>query len=138
MTTIRAAILSAALLAGGLFGSPALAASLPEGACGDPSVLGFITSRFDYRAHNYLKRNLAIYEIRKMHLRRYEPFNENISSVERAYCGANATMTDGTHRQLLYVIENPWGFAGLGRNIEFCVAGLDPWYVYGAQCDSLR
>ncbi len=36
------------------------------GVCGNPSVLGFITRRFDYKAANYLRANIAIAEIREM------------------------------------------------------------------------
>jgi hypothetical protein len=117
---------------------PAYAAGIPASACTDPGVLRFITGRFEYKAANYIRQNLSIYEIGKMQLSRYEPFNDYMSSVQREYCVASATLTDGSRRPLLYVIETPWGFAGVGRNIEFCIPGLDPWYVYGDSCDSLR
>ncbi|WP_348649868.1 hypothetical protein [Sinorhizobium sp. BG8] len=123
-----------------------LAAATPAGAtstsagnvCADPSVLGFITSRFGYKAVHYLQSDLSIYEIRRMRLTRQEPTNEYMSSVARDYCHASVTMTDGSTRPLWYLIEHGWGFAGIGRNIEFCIDGLDPWHVYGAYCASLR
>lgn len=118
--------------------SPVYAPARVASACSDPSVLGFITTRFEYKAANYIRQNISIYEIRRMQLSRFEPFNEYMSSVQREYCVASATLTDGTRRPLLYVIERPWGFAGVGRSIEFCIPGLDPWYVYGAHCASLR
>ncbi|SOC39698.1 hypothetical protein SAMN05892877_106148 [Rhizobium subbaraonis] len=116
----------------------AYVASGPASACADPGVLRFITGRFEYKAANYIRRNLSIYEIGQIQLSRYEPFNSYMSSVQREYCVAAATLTDGSRRPLLYVIETPWGFAGVGRNIEFCIPGLDPWYVYGDSCSSLR
>jgi hypothetical protein len=107
------------------------------GVCGNPSVLGFITRRFDYKAANYLHANLAIAEIRDMGQSRFEP-RDYTHLVEREYCYGTAVMSDGVRRPLWYLIERPWGFAGVGSNIEFCVGGLDPWYVYGAHCSSLR
>ncbi|AEG03733.1 hypothetical protein HR059_04810 [Sinorhizobium meliloti WSM1022] len=107
------------------------------GVCGNPSVLGFITRRFDYKAANYLRANIAIAEIREMGQSRFEP-RDYTHLVEREYCYATAVTTDGVRRPMWYLIERPWGFAGVGSNIEFCVGGLDPWYVYGANCASLR
>lgn len=147
----RAAIAAVSLLTGlfasaanaadyGTYGEPrpAYASARPTGACTDPGVLRFITSRFEYKAANYIRQNLSIYEIRGMQLIGFEPFNQYISSVQREYCLADATLTDGSHRPLFYLIERPWGFAGVGRSIEFCIPGLDPWYVYGARCASLQ
>ena len=51
---------------------------------------------------------------------------------------AKTSLTDGTERELVYVIERPWGFAGDGRSIEFCIPGLDPWHVYGYACAAIR
>lgn len=107
------------------------------GACGNASVLGFITRRFDYKAASYLHADLAIAEIRDMGQSRFEP-RDYTHLVEREYCRATAVMTDGERRQLWYLIERPWGFAGVGSNVEFCIGGLDPWHVYGAHCASLR
>ncbi|MBZ7921061.1 hypothetical protein LAC81_04550 [Ensifer adhaerens] len=107
------------------------------GVCSEASVLGFITSRFEYRDANYLHANLSIAEIRNTGQSRQE-LRDETHLVEREYCRATAVMTDGYQRSLYYVIERPWGFAGVGRSIEFCVGGLDPWYVYGAHCASLQ
>lgn len=111
--------------------------SYDAGVCSEASVLGFITSRFEYKDANYLHANLSIAEIRNMGQNRQE-LRDETHLVEREYCRATAVMTDGGQRSLYYLIERPWGFAGVGRNIEFCVSGLDPWFVYGARCASLR
>ncbi|WEX78518.1 hypothetical protein PYH37_003414 [Sinorhizobium numidicum] len=118
-------------------GGPAPRVAHDTGICSNPSVLGFITRRFDYKAANYLHADLAIAEIRDMGQSRFEP-RDYTHLVEREYCYATAVMTDGERRPLWYLIERPWGFAGVGSSIEFCVGGLDPWYVYGAHCASLR
>ncbi|MEI2301506.1 hypothetical protein [Ensifer sp. MJa1] len=113
------------------------ARSYDAGGCSEASVLGFITSRFEYRDANYLHANLSIAEIRNTGQSRQE-LRDETHLVEREYCRATAVMTDGYQRSLFYVIERPWGFAGVGRSIEFCVGGLDPWYIYGAHCASLQ
>ncbi|MDX3927239.1 MAG: hypothetical protein QHC90_15735 [Shinella sp.] len=136
MKRVLAAAVAVPLLAA-LLAGPAQASG-SDSACGDPAVLGFITSRFEYRAAQYLGQDVSIFEIRKMAPSRFEPFTRYISSVERQYCHARVTLTDGRERPMWYVIERPWGFAGVGRNIEFCIGGLDPWHVYGARCSSLR
>lgn len=152
MTVKRAVALAGCLFTAGLFAAPATAAdygdytevrpayasSAQASVCADPGVLGFITRRFEYKAANYIRQNLSIYEIRRTQLTQFEPFNGYISSVQRQYCVADATLTDGSQRPLFYLIERPWGFAGVGRSIEFCIPGLDPWYVYGDDCASLR
>ena len=143
MTRTRAASLlfSLALLLPGAM--PAAAAEpsrrldYGETACHNRSVLGFITSDFGYRARHYLKADIAIAEIRHMGLNRLE-LRDETHPVEREYCFATAITTDGETRALWYLIERGWGFAGIGSNIEFCLSGLDPWFVYGAQCASLR
>ncbi len=105
--------------------------------CRNPAVLGFITSDFSDRANHYLKQDIAIADIRDVHQKRVERRDET-HRVQREYCRATATTTDGQRRPLWYLIERGWGFAGIGSNVEFCLSGLDPWYVYGAQCASLR
>lgn len=143
---LAAMLLTSLSLAAGAAGSAAAAdfAEVPIarhtydiGVCGEPSVLGFITRRFEYKAANYLHADLSIAEIREMAQNRFEP-RDYTHLVEREYCYATAVMTDGVRRPLWYLIERPWGFAGVGRSIEFCIGGLDPWYVYGANCASLR
>lgn len=116
---------------------PGDSTSYTAGACGSPAVLGFITSNFGYKAAHYLKTDIAIADIRDTYQKRLEPRDET-HLVEREYCRATATTTDGENRAVWYLIERNWGFAGIGSNVEFCVSGLDPWSVYGAQCASLR
>ncbi|CAN7460517.1 hypothetical protein LJR235_003001 [Pararhizobium sp. LjRoot235] len=143
MTRMRAACLLLSL-ATALPGAVPAAAAEPssrldysETACHNRAILGFITSDFGYRARHYLKADIAIAEIRDMGLNRLE-LRDETHPVEREYCFATAVTTDGERRALWYLIERGWGFAGIGSNIEFCLSGLDPWYVYGAQCASLR
>lgn len=140
--TMKLAVLLLSVSLAGVQALPARAAdyigdAAMPGACADPGILGFITERFDYRAENYLKADIAISDIRGVEQGRFIPRDET-HRVEREYCVATAVTSDGEERSLWYLIERNWGFAGIGKSVEFCLSGLDPWYVYGAHCRSLR
>ena len=128
-TMMLAAIATAALHA-----APAFAGA-PD--CSAPGVLSFIDISFDYKASHYLHRDLDITGLYKMHENRFEG-RDDTHPVERVYCHARASMSDGHTRDVWYLIERNWGFAGIGQSVEFCVSGLDPWYAYGRNCRSLR
>ncbi|CAN7165458.1 hypothetical protein LJR098_000193 [Rhizobium sp. LjRoot98] len=144
---VRTVVFSLATLASGAMVSGATAAKASDhlnygmahvsDACGSPGVLDFITSGFGSRAADYLKMDIAIAEIRDTRQKRIE-LRDKTRPVQREYCRATAITSDGEKRALWYLIERDFGFAGIGSNIEFCLSGLDPWYVYGAQCASLR
>jgi capsid protein len=70
-------------------------------------------------------------------LTRYEPKN-NPAQIERTYCKATAVLSDGQNRSVWYMVEEGQGFAGVGKNVEFCVDGFDRWAVYDAKCRVLR
>ncbi|PPJ47052.1 hypothetical protein C0075_15770 [Rhizobium sp. KAs_5_22] len=123
----------------------ALAALLPlaiatEAAAGTPSceqVTGTVSSRLAQNMRSFLDMDLSIADFGIISESRLEP-RDGTHRVERRYCQAKVTMTDGERRQLWFLIESDWGYAGLGSSVEFCVSGLDPWHVYGAHCKSLR
>ncbi len=58
--------------------------------------------------------------------------------VKRDYCMADSVMTNGRSYPVYYVVEHGLGFAGIGRNIDFCVPGLDPWHVHDGDCRTVR
>lgn len=115
--------------------------SVASGAfAGTPSceqVTGTVSSRFAQNMRGFLGLDLSIAEFGFIHQSRLEPRDET-HPVERRYCQAKVTTTDGERRRLWYVVEDNWGYAGLGSSVEFCMSGLDPWHVYGAHCKSLR
>lgn len=129
---LKTLMLAAAIAA--FTAAPAFAAS-PD--CSASGVLSAINSRFDYAAAHYLHRDLAITELQDIHENRFEGRDET-HAVERVYCHAKAAMNDGRKRDLWYLLERNWGFAGIGQHLELCVSGLDPWYLYGRNCRSLR
>lgn len=113
------------------------AALAADSDCSRAGVLSYIDRDFDIRAKRYLHSDLDIVDIYGAHLNRYEGRDET-HRVERQYCHATARFSDGRKRQIWYLIERNWGFAGLGPSTEYCVSGLDPWHYYGRYCRSLR
>ncbi|MBW8318545.1 MAG: hypothetical protein K0M49_04470 [Arenimonas sp.] len=122
-----------------------LAAMLPlsvasEAFAGTPSceqVTGTVSSRFSRNMRSFLGLDLSIATFGVIHQDRFEP-RDDTHPVERRYCEAKVITTDGAQRRLWYVVEDNWGYAGIGSSVEFCISGLDPWHVYGAHCKSLR
>lgn len=132
--TTRIACMSAAL--GAVLGFAGSAAAETP-ACDQPGVVRQVASRFDAYSHKFLGLDLSISDFGMVRETRFQPAHDTWL-VERRYCSTTATMTDGRRREVWYLIENNWGFAGMGSSVEFCVSGLDPWFVYGAYCKSLR
>jgi len=114
------------------------AAASPHDACRRPSTLNHITKNFRDKTAPFLQTGTEIARIHSTRMSRYEPRTKDISSVEREYCHAKVALTDGQQRDLWYVVQWGLGFAGSGYKIDFCISGLDPWHVYGADCRSLR
>ena len=111
----------------------------PDSWCARENYLRSIERRFDIQAREVHHRpELAISAIYDIRENRYEPTNYEYG-VDRLYCKATASMSDGHSRTLWYLVEFDRGFAGFfGDNVEFCVSGLDRWNVYDAHCRVLR
>ena len=106
--------------------------------CGHQSVRGAIRRGFRHQVtHVPRLPNVDIVDFYGARLTRYEPATYN-SPIERRYCQATARLSDGEDRSIWYLIEYGQGFAGIGDNVEFCVAGFDRWNVYNAHCRVLR
>ncbi|KQZ13504.1 MULTISPECIES: hypothetical protein [unclassified Mesorhizobium] len=108
------------------------------GVCGEAWVLNKITSRFRYQVtHVPHLGDVNIVDFRRIHERRYLPARED-RPIGRRYCGATVALSDGHDRTVWYLIEEGQGFASIGNNVEFCVAGFDRWLVYNGRCRILR
>jgi hypothetical protein len=106
--------------------------------CSTPSVLNRITSRFDHQVRHVPNLpDVAITDFSRIHLHRSQPASERWP-IARHYCGATVTLSDGRDRDIWYLIEEGQGFASVGDNVEFCVAGFDRWMVYNGGCRVLR
>jgi hypothetical protein len=142
-------LLASSLLAGAMLASaPAAAADFirtaPRAAvyvqpsvCSSHGLLATIDSKFDYRARSYLHSNLDIVDFYGAHEIYARP-SDPTHLVGRTWCEATALLNTNRTRSVWYLVETTWGFAGVGDSVEYCVSGLDPWHVYGADCASLR
>lgn len=109
-----------------------------SGACSTGWVLGTIRHRFAYQVrHVPHLPDVAITDFQNIHENRYLPRHEEWP-IGRTYCGATVILSDGDARDIWYLIEQGQGFASIGNNVEFCVAGFDRWYVYNGRCRVLR
>lgn len=133
-----AAIASPAFAADYVTGQPPAAVYAPQPTiCGDNGVLGTIDHRFDYTERNLLHAGLDVVNFYNMRETFWKPADET-HLISRHYCVANVVMNDNRPRTVYYLIEGTMGYAGIGDNVEYCILGLDPWHVYGADCDSVR
>ena len=106
--------------------------------CGQPKYLNRIVERFAYQVRHVPNLpDVAISDFNNVHEHRYLPESEDWP-IARRYCGATAVLSDGSTREVWYLIEGRMGFAGIGENVEFCVSGFDRWMVYNGRCRVLR
>ena len=101
-------------------------------------MLSTISKRFDHQVKNvpHLP-DVVDHDFRRIHQHRYLPAYED-RPIGRRYCGATVDLSDGHSRDIWYLIEEGHGFASIGDNVEFCVAGFDRWMVYNGRCRVLR
>ena len=137
-TSLFAAALTGSQAADLVAPGPYVAAA--DSDCAAPGRLASIESDFGVQAREvHMRPDLSIVSITDIRENRYLPIQEDIRSVERLYCTANAAMSDGQTRTLWYLVEYDEGFAGFfGDNVEFCLSGLDRWNVYDGHCRVLR
>ncbi len=143
--SLAAGLGCAAVLAA--YATPALAGPAPDArlagvsACEDEGVLSFIRHRFAYGAARVEKRDLAIVGVEKIRQIRAEV--DRPSMIPRRWCAASVTLSDGSRTHLSFVVAGGLGFAGPGLawvpdEVEFCVAGHDPWRVHDGACRTTR
>lgn len=115
-------------------------AAEPDSWCARNGYLNAIERRFKIQARQVHPRpDLSIVSIYNIRENRYLPKVEDVRAVDRLYCQATASMSDGHSRTLWYLVEYDEGFAGFfGDNVEFCLSGLDRWNVYDSYCRVLR
>ena len=109
-----------------------------QGPCAEGWVLRSISNRFRYQVtHVPNLPDVGIVEFRDIRENRFHPASERWP-IARLYCEANVVLSDGYSRNVWYLIEGGMGFASIGDNVEFCVAGFDRWHVYNSGCRVLR
>ena len=146
-TAIRATLTAALLLAPATMARAAdliapgpYADAGPDSFCARDGYLRSIERRFGIQARQvHGQPDLSITGIYNIRENRFLPKVEDVRAVDRLYCKATATMSDGHDRTLWYLVEYNEGFAGMfGDNVEFCLSGLDRWNVYDSYCRVLR
>jgi hypothetical protein len=113
-----------------------------EDFCDTGWVLQYLKTRVDGQYRKYHQTRNFLVEIINPTLT-YERKRDETHNVGRKFCHATVRMTDGNRhekRDMWYVIAVPWGFSGPPKlsGVEFCIAGLDPWHVYGKDCSTIR
>lgn len=119
--------------------SPLMVVSAPpmlETACNDAGALDHIVGRFAWAERTQWRRGFVIETIENPRPSGH-PFAEP-GLVLRDYCMADSVMTNGIASPVYYTIEHGLGFVGLGRNVDFCLPGLDPWRVHDGDCRTVR
>ncbi len=109
----------------------------PHGAaCANSWVLGHIKGRFASAERHTWRRGFVMASLENPRQNSH-PYAEP-GHIRRDYCVAEAVMTNGDVRAVYYAIEHGVGFAGIGRYVDFCVLGLDPWHVHDGACRTVR
>ena len=106
-------------------------------ACDDRFALNRIRLRTPKETHLTTHRALYVEQLEHPRERGFTP-RHGRNQIAQRFCEVSATLSDHSHHTIHYVVETPMGFAGVGHNVTFCIAGLDPWYVHGHRCSSLR
>ena len=120
---------------------PAQAWELPRSKdyCDTGWVLKYLKTKVDGKYRKYNGSKLFLVDIINPTLK-HEVQRDEDHRVGRQFCQAKVRMSDGQKRDMWYLLATPWGFSGtppLG-GVEFCIAGLDPWHVYGKDCSTIR
>jgi hypothetical protein len=108
----------------------------PPSACDDSGALNRIVSRFGWAERTQWHRGFEIQTIDNPRPSGH-PYAEP-GLVHRDYCVADTVMTNGSFYPVYYTNEHGLGFAGIGRSVDFCVLGLDPWHIHDGACRTVR
>jgi len=143
MTRPLAALLALATTLAPSVAVPALGADLivrekETGICAEEKWRKKISKRFRHQVENVPNLpDVEITDFRNLRQTRFEPTDER-RPISRRYCAGDVVLSDGRTRDIWFLIETDMGFASIGDNVEFCVAGFDRWRVYNGHCRVLR
>ena len=138
-TALSLALTLTALVPAGNAAAGELRLPDPTDYCTTPWVVEALKKKVDHRFRGVNKTKIFLVEV--IHPReRLDGKRDETHTVARKWCHAKARMNDGTIRDMWYLLEKPWGLAGtpLLSGLEFCIAGLDPWHIYGKDCSTIR
>lgn len=146
--SLTAAVLAAGpallLVAGTLPARAEIAPAQPVSgvfSCENGWILGSIRRRFAHAAAKVEKRDLEIVAIAK--IQEVRATVNDPSPLPRRWCTAAVTLSDGSRTTMNWLLTGGVGFAGPGLawipdEVEFCVAGHDPWRVHDGACRTTR
>lgn len=106
---------------------------VPE--CDSPSVIGTIISR---RAGAVPEATDGVTIDEVTQIGPGTLYMPGMRTIGHRHCAAKALLSNGKTGALFYMIEGHMGFSSISWNVESCVAGYDPWYVFGQSCRTLR
>ena len=105
-------------------------------ACEEGWVLEKISERFLWANVHTWHNDLAIehiYQVRETGVRL-----PGKSLIDRRYCSATATLSNGTRSEVVYLIEAGAGFASVGSRVSWCLPAYDRYRVYEPWCRAIR
>lgn len=107
--------------------------------CDTGWVLSYLKTRVDGKYRKYNGTKLFLLDIVNPTLK-HEQVRDEDHNVGRQFCQAKVRMSDGSKRNMWYLLATPMGFAGAPKfgGVDFCIEGLDPWHVYGKDCSTMR
>jgi hypothetical protein len=104
--------------------------------CSSANVLGRIMDRFAWAERSTWHRGFVMQALDNARPSGHPFYEPGI--IKRDYCMADSLMTNGDQRTVYFTIEYGVGFASIGNYVDFCVLGLDPWYVHDESCRTVR
>jgi hypothetical protein len=132
-------LLTSALMPGGTASAGEFRLPDPTDYCTTPWVIETLKKKVDHKFRGITKTKLFLVKV--IHpTERLDHKRGKTNTVARKWCYAKARMNDGVTRDMWYILEKPWGFSGIPplSGLEFCIAGLDPWHIYGKDCSTIR
>ena len=133
--------LALGLIVSSLSFQPARAFQLPNSKdyCDTGWVLKHLKEKVDGKYRKYNGTKLFLIDIINPTLK-HEVQRDEDHTVGRQFCQAKVRMSDGSKRDMWYLLETPWSFGGVPplAGVEFCIEGLDPWHTYGKNCSTIR
>lgn len=120
------------------FGADLIVRDYDAGICAEEKWQKKIRKRFRHQVENVPNLpDVEILDFRNLRETRFEATDER-HPISRRYCAGDVVLSDGNTRDIWFLIETDMGFASIGDNVEFCVAGFDRWRVYNGHCRVLR
>lgn len=105
-------------------------------ACNEPSLEHRIIERYNYAEKKQWHRGYEMSLLSRMHEHSTQLWYD--SMIVRRYCAATAHFSNGSKRQVYFLVEDDAGFAGMTWGITYCVLGLDPWHNHDGNCRTMR